>query len=426
MLGFFGLNFHYYGLIVGMAIIVSWSLFRKRAVDLGYKSAEIERISFWLAIGGLVGARFWHVFTDWPIYVGNFSQIWQFWTGGLSILGAIAGMVLSLYLTIGHNKVHLYRWLDILAFALPIGQALGRLANWVNQELYGWPTNLPWGLSIDVAHRVSGYESATHFHPLFAYEAVAMAVFGFLIILLFWQSKKMPPWFNQLGLNQIKMRSGSLFFGYLLYYSVIRFGLDFLRIDVSPVIFGLNINQIILSLVIWGILGWWFKQKWAKIFLLAWIALIITGHLMTSQQVTMEYANSWLDHSIQELAIDDQTLRVEIVKSPESIQQGLGGRMDIGSDGMLFILPEKSQANFWMKDMIFDLDLVWLADNRVVGITPNIPHPDQEVPDFLLKVYTAPQPVDMVLEVPAGYAAWQGWAIDDLLQRVTIPNYSEK
>jgi len=416
-----GLNFHIYGLIVGLAVVISWSLVSWRAQVLGFKSVQIWRAGVWLGVGSLIGARLWHGLSDWSFYINHPAQIWQVWLGGLSILGAVIGMTLGLYLAVGKNKPVWYKWLDILAVALPFGQAFGRLANWINQELYGLPTNLPWGIAIDPIHRQTGYEAFTYFHPLFAYEAIATAFFGLVALLLIWRPVEKQ--------KIIRLKSGSLFMVYILYYATLRFGLDFLRIDTQSVILDLNLNQLILSGIILGILGWWFKKNWAKYLLVIWLILIILISTTFNLKSNPQPYSNLIDRSIQSLIINQQTINVEIVSSPESISQGLSGRTELGSHGMLFIFPEIKQANFWMKDMQFDLDLVWIVRNQIVGITPNVSRPDINTPDWQLQIYTAPQPVNMVLEVPADYTNQQNWQVGDILDlshRVTVPNGIDK
>lgn len=110
------------------------------------------------------------------------------------------------------------------------------------------------------------------------------------------------------------------------------------------------------------------------------------------------------DHSHQQIQIEDQMLSVEVVNTPESISQGLSGRTDIGSDGMLFVFPSKQHVSFWMPDMLFDLDLVWIAEDTVIGITEQVPHPLPNTPLERLPTYRPPAAVEMVLEVEAGKA----------------------
>jgi uncharacterized membrane protein (UPF0127 family) len=108
------------------------------------------------------------------------------------------------------------------------------------------------------------------------------------------------------------------------------------------------------------------------------------------------------DRQMLDLQIGDAQLQVEVVLSPESRQQGLSGRTEIGSDGMLFIFPELMQTRFWMLDMQFGLDFVWIARGEVVDFTPNVPPPGASVTRSELPTYGPNTPVDWVLEIPAG------------------------
>jgi uncharacterized membrane protein (UPF0127 family) len=114
------------------------------------------------------------------------------------------------------------------------------------------------------------------------------------------------------------------------------------------------------------------------------------------------------DRSIQRVSTGASTLFVEAVTSPNSISQGLSGRETIGSDGMLFILPERRVPTFWMKEMKFPLDLIWIDGDRVIETTLNVPAPDPATPLDQLPTYVPSEPVTMVLEVPAGQAKARG------------------
>lgn len=115
------------------------------------------------------------------------------------------------------------------------------------------------------------------------------------------------------------------------------------------------------------------------------------------------------DHSQIQLTIGQKELTVEVVNTTASITQGLSGRAEIGSDGMLFVFTEKRIPQFWMKEMNFDLDLVWISGGQVISITPNVPHPAPATPLPELPHYLPPGAVDLVLEIPAGKAA--GWSL---------------
>lgn len=114
--------------------------------------------------------------------------------------------------------------------------------------------------------------------------------------------------------------------------------------------------------------------------------------------------------------INDQELEVEVVTKSDSILQGLSGREEIGSDGMLFVFPEEGRPSFWMKEMKFDLDLIWINDGKVVEITADVPHPDPETPLSALPTYSPQQPVDMVLEMAAGEAGKRKILVGSTLQ----------
>jgi phosphatidylglycerol:prolipoprotein diacylglycerol transferase len=127
------------------------------------------------------------------------------------------------------------RWVDIVAPGLALAQAIGRWGNFLNQEVYGAPTKLPWAIYIDPAHRLPGYENQAYYHPLFLYESLwNLANAGFLL----WFARK---WGDRL-------KDGDLFLIYLVTYPVFRFFLEFLRLDPSPVA-GIDINQALMGVV---------------------------------------------------------------------------------------------------------------------------------------------------------------------------------
>ncbi len=165
--------------------------------------------------------------------------------GGLGIPGAVGGGVLAMWLYLRRKKLSLVTWLDITVPGLALAQAIGRWGNFFNQELYGAPTNLPWKIYIDPAHRLPGFENVAYYHPLFLYESLwnlaNMAV-------LLWIGRHFKD----------RLKNGDIFLGYLVIYPVGRFLLDFLRLDASRVV-GINANQTlaaIVAVVAAGLLGW--------------------------------------------------------------------------------------------------------------------------------------------------------------------------
>jgi len=122
------------------------------------------------------------------------------------------------------------------------------------------------------------------------------------------------------------------------------------------------------------------------------------------------------DRSRISMSLRGQMLNVEVVNSSASITQGLSGRSQIGADGMLFVLPQSRIPNFWMKDMQFDLDFVWLLENQVIDITEKVPSPAPNTPDNYLPLYQPNQAVNLVLELPAGTVDALGIKIGDQAQ----------
>jgi phosphatidylglycerol:prolipoprotein diacylglycerol transferase len=157
------------------------------------------------------------------------------WRGGLGIPGAVIGGVLGLYLYARRREEPLIRWLDVAAPGIPLGQAIGRWGNFVNQELYGAPSNLPWAITIDPANRLEAYKDVATYHPLFLYESLLnLANAGFLL----WLARK----------HGGRLKQGDLFLVYLVTYPLIRFLLDFLRLDASQ-LGGVNANQTFMVVV---------------------------------------------------------------------------------------------------------------------------------------------------------------------------------
>jgi phosphatidylglycerol---prolipoprotein diacylglyceryl transferase len=225
------LSLHWYGLIMVVAIIIAAWVASRYVADHGQASNTIWDMLLWVLIPALIGERLYYVFIQSPRgpdglghYLANPIEILEIWRGGMHIYGAFifGGIALALYAL--WKKLPLLIYLDAIALALPLGQAIGRWANFINQELYGPPTTLPWGLRIDDAHRIPPYNNLTlypesvRFHPLFLYESIANLL-GFALIL--WISRRFKH----------RLRDGDLFLIYLIFYPSVRFCLEFLRTD---------------------------------------------------------------------------------------------------------------------------------------------------------------------------------------------------
>jgi phosphatidylglycerol:prolipoprotein diacylglycerol transferase len=243
---------YFYGIILMLGALVAGWLASLEARRRGMDSAIVWDGLIWALIGGIIGARLWHVFTPPPSMVEMGITTRFYLThpidlapgaaclicirqGGLGIPGAILGGGLALYLFARRRKISFAILADIAAPALALGQAIGRFGNYVNQELYGAPSNLPWAIKIDPAHRIPGYEMYERYHPLFLYESLwnlaNMAV-------LLWLGRRFQSW----------LKSGDLFLIYLINYSIGRFLLEFLRLDAAQ-IGGINANQTVALVV---------------------------------------------------------------------------------------------------------------------------------------------------------------------------------
>lgn len=198
-----------------------------------------------LMIGGTIGARLWHIFTP-PLssvelglttnhYLTHILDAISMWIGGYGIPGAILGGALVLYFFSRKNEIPFWLLADLLAPGIALAQAIGRIGNYFNQELYGLPTDMFWGIFIDPASRLSGYENVHFYHPLFAYESALSFVNLFLLL-----------WLARRFTDRLKM--GDLFLTYLAVYSVIRFSLEFLRLDVA-LVNGWNVNQVFFAVI---------------------------------------------------------------------------------------------------------------------------------------------------------------------------------
>jgi phosphatidylglycerol---prolipoprotein diacylglyceryl transferase len=249
---------HYYGVIIMLGALLAAWMTSKQAQRRGEHADTIWDMLPWLLVAGIIGARIWHILTP-PdsmkslgittgYYLTHPLDAISVWNGGLGIPGAVIGGLLAMYYYCRHYKLSFARWIDFIAPGLAVAQAIGRWGNFINQELYGAPTNLPWKIFIDEAHRISGYKDIAYYHPLFLYESIYNLIN--MAILLFLSHKKSD-----------KLLDGDLFLVYTLIYSIGRFFLDFLRLDVTSMGF-LDINQIIMLLIAVGsVVGLVFKHR---------------------------------------------------------------------------------------------------------------------------------------------------------------------
>ncbi len=252
------LYLRYYGLILMAGAFAGAYLASLEAKRRDLNTDHVWDGLIWALVGGIIGARLWHILTPPPsmveagittrYYFEHPLEALAIWNGGLGILGAVVGGLLGLYLFVRRRGLKMGEWVDLAAPGIALGQAIGRWGNYINQELYGAPTTLPWGLVIDPAHRVPGFtDPALRFHPTFLYESLGnLAIcLGLLYIARRFQSK---------------LRDGDIFLIYLILYPLLRFLLEFLRLDSSEVL-SLNINQAMMAVVAAGAAGFLFARQ---------------------------------------------------------------------------------------------------------------------------------------------------------------------
>jgi phosphatidylglycerol:prolipoprotein diacylglycerol transferase len=240
------LYIRFYGIILMLGALAGGFLATREVKRRGHDPEMVWDLLVYLIIGGVIGARLWHIFTPPPssiaqgftteYYLTHPLDALAIWKGGLGIPGTVIGGLIALYFyTRKYQTISFLEWTDIAAPSLALGQAIGRWGNFFNQELYGAPTDLPWKIYIDPAHRLAGFENVSYYHPLFAYESVWNLL---NMLFLMWITRQ----------YQDRLKKGDLFLVYLIFYPVGRFFLDFLRLDASKV-FSININQTLAAVV---------------------------------------------------------------------------------------------------------------------------------------------------------------------------------
>ena len=336
------LTIRFYAILIIIGAIVGSWLAARQAKKHGEDSELVLDLLPWLLIGGIIGARLWHVFTPSASniaqgvttenYLRNPIEILKMWKGGLGIPGGVIGGALALIIYTKSKKLSFWQWADFIAPGLLVGQAIGRWGNFVNQEVYGRPTNLPWAITIDPQYRISGFEQVAKYHPLFLYESLLnLAGAGVLI----WIDRKFKD----------KLFKGDIFFGYMIWYSTVRFLLEFLRLDPSPVN-GININQT--SMLVVGVIA---------------VAILILRHTVWSGRLAKkELADRERKLALddQKLIVDEEPLEVEVESLSDEVVVGLPEDLDQAGEEILPDLEEEEILEGSIE--IDEEDEDWVAD----------------------------------------------------------------
>jgi prolipoprotein diacylglyceryl transferase len=224
------LRLNAYGLMIALGVIVAIRIAGRRAESRGVGTIDdFSSIAMWAVPAGVIGGRVYHVITDYELFRGQWLDALKIWEGGLGIWG---GVSLGVLVGAWRARVRGLNALAIVSCAVPaiaVAQAIGRWGNWWNQELFGSPTTLPWGLDIsDYLTVKNGYSVDTLFHPTFLYESLGCLALAFVLIAL---EKRLQP------------APGRILAWYVMGYSALRFGIEGLRIDPAHSAGGLRLNQ---------------------------------------------------------------------------------------------------------------------------------------------------------------------------------------
>ncbi len=226
-----------YALCIIAGIIFAVWYTDRRWVERGGRKGTTGDVAVWAVPFGIIGGRIYHVVTSPQAYFGEGGHpidALKIWQGGLGIWGAVAFGALGALIGCRRQGILLPPFADALAPGLLVAQALGRWGNWFNQELFGRPTTLPWGLQIDPAHRPPGYEAFATYQPTFLYESLWCLAMAAVIV---WADRR----FN-LGHGRAFLLYGAL-------YTFGRFWFELLRIDDANHILGLRVNTWVSSIV---------------------------------------------------------------------------------------------------------------------------------------------------------------------------------
>lgn len=220
-----------YALLIILGIVVAVWVGSRRYVDRGGRAGVIGDIAIWAVPFGIVGGRLYHVITDWQLYFApggsGFIGALRIWDGGLGIWGAVALGALGAWIGARRLGVALPPIADAIAPGIALAQAIGRWGNYFNQELFGAPTTLPWGLEIEPQFRPEGYTDYATFHPTFLYESLWLVGVALVVI---WADRR------------FRMGHGRAFALYVLLYTMGRVWIEYLRIDTANQILGLRLN----------------------------------------------------------------------------------------------------------------------------------------------------------------------------------------
>jgi prolipoprotein diacylglyceryl transferase len=231
------LRLRWYGTLLAVAVFLAgWMTqreFRRRGLD----PEQVYTIAAWCVPGGIIGARIYHVVTDWDRFSDDLASIPALWEGGLGMFGVIVGGATGAYIAARRTGIPFGTVFDSIAPGLIAAQAIGRFGNWFNQELFGRPTDLPWALEIDPGRRPARFAAEETFHPTFLYESLWNVLVCCVLLVIARRAWR-------------RLRPGVIFACYLVGYSLGRFPIEGLRVDPAHEWLGLRLNQYVFAVVL--------------------------------------------------------------------------------------------------------------------------------------------------------------------------------
>lgn len=258
------LTVFWYGLFVALGLLTGSMVVLWLAKKYGLSQFLIYDMIFYLIIASIIGARLYDVLLNIPYYIEQPLAILKIWQGGLAIHGAIIFGLGTLYWFTKKHQLDYWLLASLIATGGILAQAIGRWGNYFNQELFGLPTGLPWGIPIDVAHRPIEFITSQYFHPTFLYESLGnLVIFAFLLITQHWIVKNHELIDKKVTGYRFQVSVGL----YLIGYSILRFFLEFIRIDATPTLFRLRFPQIVSLIIIFGSLAlllWLYRRQGLK------------------------------------------------------------------------------------------------------------------------------------------------------------------